>query len=50
MIGKRRCGRTGHRNTATVSGAAALRNVTQGEAARALNTVALSAITPLPAA
>ena len=37
MIGKRRFGRTGHMSTATIFGAAALKNVSQGEADRALD-------------
>ena len=36
MIEKRRFGRTGHMNTVTIFGAAALKNVSQGEADRAL--------------
>ena len=36
MIKKRRFGRTGHMSTATLFGAAALKNVSQGEADRAL--------------
>ena len=36
MIEKRRFGRTGHMSTATLFGAAALKNVSQGEADRAL--------------
>ena len=36
MIEKRRFGRTGHRSTVTLFGAAALRNASQGEADRAL--------------
>ena len=36
MIEKRRFGRTGHMSTATIFGAAALKNVSQGEADRAL--------------
>ena len=37
MIEKRRFGRTGHLSTATIFGAAALKNVTQGAADRALD-------------
>ena len=37
MIEKRRFGRTGHMSTATIFGAAALKNVSQGEADRALD-------------
>ena len=37
MIEKRRFGRTGHMSTATLFGAAALKNVSQGEADRALD-------------
>ena len=37
MIEKRRFGRTGHMSTATIFGAAALKNVGQGEADRALD-------------
>ena len=37
MIEKRRFGRTGHSSTATIFGAAALKNVTQGAADRALD-------------
>ena len=36
MIEKRRFGRTGHMSTVTIFGAAALKNVSQGEADRAL--------------
>ena len=36
MIEKRRFGRTGHMSTVTIFGAAALKNVSQGEADRVL--------------
>ena len=39
MIEKRRFGRTGHLSTATIFGAAALKNVSQGEADRALDVL-----------
>ena len=39
MIEKRRFGRTGHLSTATIFGAAALKNVTQAEADRTLEVL-----------
>ena len=42
MIEKRRFGRTGHMSTVTVFGAAALKNVSQGEADRTAPSISCS--------